>query len=259
MAEANQCFTCRKPIGVMHCIGCDGYFCTKDFRGHRKILSTAMEQLVEERNKLQEKINKATKSNNSINPLIEEINVWEKITIEKVRQTAEQARQQANQLLNSKSMNNTNEFKSFSDKLADLKETENYVEHDLTKLKQTIHQFNVDLTQLSQATIIELNREESERIKWNRMIYVQEKSVEVERQQTPQRKIESLQVTKPLPRSKLRCGGRACAQCGKCSDLYYDKDKKDYVSRDGVTCNRTMHFQIFDAAFTIAVGVCRCN
>ncbi|CAF1103164.1 unnamed protein product [Adineta steineri] len=183
MAKSNQCSTCQKPAGVMHCTGCDGYFCTKDFKGHRETLFTEMEQLVEERNKLQEKINGASKPNSSCNPLIEEVNEWEKMTIEKVRQTAEHVRQQANELMNSKSMKITNKLKGLSDELADLKETENYVEHDLTKLRQKIDQFNVDLTQLFQATSIELNKEESEKIKWNSIIYVQEKPVEVERQQ----------------------------------------------------------------------------
>ncbi|CAF0834229.1 unnamed protein product [Adineta steineri] len=188
MAKSNQCSICQKPTGVMHCTGCDGYFCAKDFRGHREILFNEMEELVQERNKLQEKINTATKGNNSRNPLIEEINAWERITIEKVRQTAEQVRQQANQLMSSKSVKITSEFRGFSTELADLKETENYVEHDLTRLKQKIDQLNVDVTQLSQGTRIELNKEENERINWNRIIYVQEKPVEVERQQTPTRK-----------------------------------------------------------------------
>ncbi|CAF4141787.1 unnamed protein product [Adineta steineri] len=188
MAKSNQCSTCQKPTGIILCTGCDGYFCTKDFRGHREILFTEMEKLVEERNKVKEKINKPTNGNDTNNPLIEEINAWEKTTIEKVRQTAEQVRQQANHLMNSKSVKITNEFRSFSEELANMKETEDYVEHDLARLKQKIDQFNVDLTQLSQATIIVLNREESERIKWSRIIYVQEKFVEVERQQTPTRK-----------------------------------------------------------------------
>ncbi|CAF3905964.1 unnamed protein product [Adineta steineri] len=188
MAKSNQCSTCQKPTGIILCTGCDGYFCTKDFRSHRELLFTEMEKLVEERNKVKEKINKPTNGNDTNNPLIEEINAWEKITIEKVRQTAEQMRQQANQLMNSKSVKITNEFRSFSEELANMKETEDYVEHDLVRLKQKIHQFNEDLTQLSQGTRIELNKDESERINWNRIIYVQEKPVEVERQQTPTRK-----------------------------------------------------------------------
>ncbi|CAF1110123.1 unnamed protein product [Adineta steineri] len=185
MAKSNQCSTCQKPTGIILCTGCDGYFCTKDFRGHRELLFTEMEKLVEERNKVKEEINKPTNANDTNNPLIEEINAWEKITIEKVRQTAEQMRQQANQLMNSKSVKITNEFRSFSEELANMKETEDYVEHDLARLKQKIDQFNEDLTQLSQGTRIELNKDESEKINWNRIIYVQEKLAEVERQQTP--------------------------------------------------------------------------
>ncbi|CAF1072525.1 unnamed protein product [Adineta steineri] len=255
MSKSNQCSTCQKPIGVMHCIGCDGYFCTKDFKGHREILFTEMDELVEERDKLQEKINRAIKPNNSISPLIEEINAWERVTIEKVRQTAEHARQQANQLMNSKSVKITNEFKGFSDKLADLKKTENYVEHDLTKLKQRIHQFNVDLTQLSQETIIELDKEESEKIEWNRIIYVREKHLEVERQQTPIILKEDARATVSLSQEQLGCSGRACAHCGKCSDWCYNSNKKGYFRRDGATCNRRFPFITFNSN----PHFCECN
>ncbi|CAF1143156.1 unnamed protein product [Adineta steineri] len=263
MAKSNQCSTCQKPMGIMYCTGCNGYFCTKDFRGHREKLFTEMEDLVEERNELQEKINKATEGSNLCNPLIEEINAWEKITIEKVRQTAEQVRQQTNQLMDSKYMKITNEFKSFSEELADLKETEDYVEYDLTRLKQKIDQFNVDLTHFSQATRNELNKEESERIKWNRIIYVQEKPVEVERQQTPTIIEENSQPTKSLPQKELRCRGRACTQCGKCSDWYFDNNKERYFPRDDRTCRLAHGARDFPPAFRdngiVHPGVCDCD
>ncbi|CAF1129992.1 unnamed protein product [Adineta steineri] len=202
MAKSNKCSTCQKPSGVMYCIGCDGYFCIKDFKVDREILVTEMDELVEERNKLQEKIKTTTQGNNLCNPLIEEINAWEKITIEKVQQTAEHARQQANELMNSKSEKIKNEFKGFSEEFADLKKTKDYLEHDLTRLKQKIDQFNVDLSQLSQATRIELNKEECEKIKWDQLIYVQEKAVEVERQQTPTIIEGSAQATASRPQWK---------------------------------------------------------
>ncbi len=173
----------------MHCTGCDAYFCAKDFRGHREILFTEMEEVIGERNKIQEKINKATKQKDSRNPLIEQINAWEKITMEKVQLAAQHARQQAIQLLNSKCMKITDEFKSFSAELSDLKETENYVEHDLARAKQTIHQFQQDLRQLDQPDTIELNTKVSDGIKWNQVIYIQEKPINAERQQPPPRVI----------------------------------------------------------------------
>jgi hypothetical protein len=86
MAKANRCSTCQKQPGAMYCIGCDAYFCAKDFRGHREILFHEMDGLVGERNDLQEKINKATQNNDCRSPLIEQINKWEKTTIDKVNQ-----------------------------------------------------------------------------------------------------------------------------------------------------------------------------
>ncbi|CAF0834248.1 unnamed protein product [Adineta steineri] len=197
-----------------------------------------MEELVEERNKLQEELNKPTKENNANDLLIEKINAWEKIIVERVQQTAEQVRQQAKQLINSKATKTTNEFRSFSEELTHLKETEDYAEHNLARLKQKIHQFNVYVTQLSQGTIIELNKEESERIQWNRIIYVQEKAAEVEVQQASTKIKESAQASKSLSQKKLRCGGLACTKCGKCSDWYRSDNKEPgYARRDGATCN----------------------
>jgi hypothetical protein len=142
-----------------------------------------MDGLVEERNNLQEKINETTQKNGSHSPLIEEINKWEKITIEKIKQIAENTRQQAFEFLNSKRVKIINEFKGFSAELADLKESENFVEHDLTRLKQMIYQFQQDLTQLAQPVTTDLNTSESDRIKWDRLIYVQEKATNTGRQQ----------------------------------------------------------------------------
>ena len=183
MAKANRCSTCQKQSGAMHCIGCDAYFCAKDFRGHREILFNEMEVLIEKRNDLQEKINKIPQKNDCDSSLIEEINKWEKLIIEKVKKVAETARQEAFQLINSKRVKITDEFKSFSAELADLKESENFVEQDLESLKQKIREFHQDLTQLTQPATIELNTKESDGIQWNRLIYVQEKPTIAGRQQ----------------------------------------------------------------------------
>ncbi|CAF1206911.1 unnamed protein product [Adineta steineri] len=239
----------------MHCTGCDGYFCAKDFRSHREILSTEMEELVEEHNKLQEKINKATKENNANNPVFEAINAWEKMTIEKVRQTAEYVRQQANQLMNSKSMEITNEFKGFFKELSHLKETEDYVEHDLTRLKQKIDQFNEDLAPLFQGTLTEINKEESEKINWDRIIYVQEKAVEVERQQTSKKRKKSPHETEIFPQKQLLCDGRACTQCGKCTDWYRDSNKASWIRRDSASCI----YYIIPTFGSYADHICQCR
>jgi hypothetical protein len=135
-----------------------------------------MDEIVERRNDLMGNINDSAPQNNTRSPLITRIDKWEKSTIDNVKQAADRARQQVDQLSNSKRTKITTEFKTFSQELAHLKETENFVEHDLTRLNKMIDNFYQDLQQITQPAMIELHTEESDRIQWNRLIYVEEKS-----------------------------------------------------------------------------------
>ena len=174
MATAKRCSVCEKESRLMHCTGCDAYLCMKDFKFHRDELSTKMDGVVEERNRLQDEINNVEQLNDQQNPLIEQIDQWQKVTIEKVKQVAAQARQQAIQLVTSKQVKITTEFQSFAQELAQLKESENYVEPDLTRLSQMINQLKQDLRQSTQPTSIILHTEQSDGIDWVRFIYVEE-------------------------------------------------------------------------------------
>jgi hypothetical protein len=187
MAASKRCSACKKDTGAMHCIVCDAYFCAKDFRTHRGELFTEMDGVVEERNQLQDEINKAAQPSVQHSPLIAKINEWQETTIEKVKQVAAKARQQVVELLNCKRVKIATEFQIFSQELADLKETENFVEHDLTRLKQMIEQFHYDLKQSVQQTNIELHTEQSDGIDWNQVIYVEEERARaVNQQRQPQ-------------------------------------------------------------------------
>jgi hypothetical protein len=153
-----------------------------------------MDKIVEERNRLQDVINNTVQSNDQQNPVIEQINQWQNNIIEKVKQVAAQARQKTIQLLNSKQIKLNTEFKSFSQALAHLKESENYVEHDLTRLNKMISQFKQDLRQLTQPTTIKIHTEQSDGINWDNLIYVEEKQISInnqQRQQQPASKLNS--------------------------------------------------------------------
>jgi len=192
MATSKRCSTCNKGLGPMYCTGCDGYFCSKDFRTHREGMFTEMDKIVEERNRLQDAINNSAQRNDQQSPLIEQINKWENMIIKKVKQAAAQARQQVLDLLDSKRLKMTTEFKGFSQELASLKESEDYVEHDLTRLSQMISQFKQDLKQSTQPTAIELHTEQSDRINWDSLIYVEEKQTFTNYQQPQQQTTSKL-------------------------------------------------------------------
>jgi chromosome segregation ATPase len=183
MATSKRCSTCNKELGPNYCIGCDQYFCWKDFKTHREGIFTEMDRIVEERDRLQDEINTLAQSNNQKNPLLDQIDKWRDITIEKVKQVAAQVRQEAIQLLNSKRTKISTDFKSFSQELVHLKETENYVEHDLTRLNQMISQFKQDITQSTRPTTIKLHTEQSDTIDWDHLIYVEQEQTYTNKQQ----------------------------------------------------------------------------
>jgi seryl-tRNA synthetase len=175
MATPKQCSMCTKVPGSMYCTGCEKYFCWKDLKIHREGMFIEMDKIVEERNHLQDAINNILQINDQSHPLIQQIEKWKNTTIEKIKQIAEQVRQQTIQLLNARQIKIDTEFKSFSQELAHLRDTENYVEHDLTRLNQKISQFKQDLKQSTQPTTIELHTQGSDSINWNGLIYVEEK------------------------------------------------------------------------------------
>ena len=167
---------CVKGTGRYFCTGCKKYFCKNDFHSHRETLTNELDEYIEDRNALQEKIIHATQQKDIHSPLLRQIDEWQQITIEKVKKTAEQARQNVKQILNSKRIEIKSEFDKFSQELRQLKETEDYAEQDLEKLKQTISRLKRDLKQLEQPPAIELHVEESQNIAWSRLIYVAEKT-----------------------------------------------------------------------------------
>ena len=193
MASSRQCDTCSKPSASMYCIGCDKYFCKKDFTGHQNFLSGEMEKIVENRNQLQEAISNSIESNGGQNsPVIAEIDEWEKTIIKKVKDVAAQARERAIQLLTSNQTKIQTEFKTFSEELAVLRESEDFVEPDLDRLNQMINQFKLDIKQSTQPTTIKLNTEQSDQVVWENLIYVDEIGRQQELKQQEMRRQQQL-------------------------------------------------------------------
>jgi len=156
MAASNRCFTCEKAPGAYFCTGCKVYFCMKDLKNHHGQLLNELDVLVEDRNDLQEKINKDTQQNHSANGLLSQIDEWQKVTIANVEQAADRARQQVTTILNHKRTEITTKFETFSKELVHMKDTEDFVHDDLTRLQQMIQDLDQDLKQFAHLPSVEL-------------------------------------------------------------------------------------------------------
>jgi len=152
-------------------------------------MANQLDGFVENRNELQEKINKATQEKDIRSPLLVEIDDWQRTTIEKVEKVAEQARRQVLKLLNSKKVNIKSQFENFSQELIQLRETEDFVEYDLKRLEQTVHQLKQELKRLSEPSEIELCMEQSNQIAWDTLIYIKEKPSYTAKQQRQQENV----------------------------------------------------------------------
>ena len=97
-----HCATCDcKGNGVFKCEGCGQVFCRKHVIEHREILNHQLDEIVMEYDTLQQTIAENNDKIRQQHPLIEEIDKWEQESIEKIRQTANDARQQLNALIDS--------------------------------------------------------------------------------------------------------------------------------------------------------------
>lgn len=170
-----SCSKCEKGKGTFYCIGCEVYFCKRDYDDHRTEMTNELDGFIEDRNTLQEKINTTAQNNHDPSSLLTEIDDWERTTIEKIKNVAEQTRQRAIQLPNSKKLETKSQFEKFCQDLIQLKETGDFVEYDLKHLKEIVHQLNRNLMRLNEPQELELCIEQSDKIQWDTLIYIKEK------------------------------------------------------------------------------------
>jgi hypothetical protein len=145
MATTKNCSKCQKGKGSFFCIGCEAYFCKRDYEDHRAKMANQLDGFIKDRNTLQEEMKTITQDNHFPSALLTQIDDWERATIEKVKNTAEQTRQQIIKFPNSKKVETESRFEKFCQDLISLKETGDFVEHDLKHLKQTVDISNKNL------------------------------------------------------------------------------------------------------------------
>jgi chromosome segregation ATPase len=175
MLKHNVCSVCQKGAGICNCAGCKAFFCTKDFMEHRQRLSGEFEQVVEDRNQLQEEMTERKQFTHLQTSLLSQIDQWENVTIEKVHYAAENTRHQVIQLLNDKIKDIENELDNVTKQLRDLQAMDNFVENDLAYLKDNVNKLEKNFRQITEPPSVKLQEEHSEQIEWTSVIYADDK------------------------------------------------------------------------------------
>ena len=141
------------------------------------MLVNGLDELMGDCNGLQQKIKEIGSQKRSNGSLLSRIDAWQEETIQKVKQAAQDARQQVSKIMNPEQEKITTQLQTLSQEMKQLGETGDVLEQDLSELKQKIGRLHKDLEKLPQLPTVELNTNQSEQITWHRMIYVEDKSV----------------------------------------------------------------------------------
>ncbi|CAF0818173.1 unnamed protein product [Adineta steineri] len=163
MAETNiraQCSICNKGNTTYICRGCSKDFCFQHLTEHRQILDGQLNEIVNDHDQFQQTIIEQ-KQNPHNSSLIQQINQWEKNSIEKIQQTAEECRETVMKLTQNSITDVEQKFSELSQKLKEIRQENEFNEIDLNhfrlKLAQIIEEFlqpsNISIRQDSQEFI----------------------------------------------------------------------------------------------------------
>jgi hypothetical protein len=91
--QKNSCMTCGTMTGIFSCRGCTKNFCLRHTTEHREQLQKSMNEIVYNYDQLKRNM-KGQTAEQYQNILMEQVDQWEQRSIEKVRQLAEETRQE---------------------------------------------------------------------------------------------------------------------------------------------------------------------
>ncbi|CAF4244609.1 unnamed protein product [Rotaria sp. Silwood2] len=153
------CTACgNKNAGIFRCEGCLQVFCRKHLNEHRDFLSYQLDEIAQEHDILQQTI--VENEDKQINhlPILKQIDQWEKVSIEKIQQTAEEARIQVKTLTSLQTA--SKELHDLAERLEKARIDDDYVETDLRTWTNMLQKLKDDINTFSPSISIQENPEE---------------------------------------------------------------------------------------------------
>ena len=170
MATSNPCSTCKNPNGIKYCVGCKKYFCTIDYKSHEKSLLQELDELIDQRDRIQQEFGSLPVPIN--HPILEEINKWEIKMKLQVARAAQTAREKVNAILSRKRSETSESLSVITEQLRTMKETEDFVETHLEDVNKKLNESKKMLEQLTQSTLLALRKKKSDDIQWDQLLEV---------------------------------------------------------------------------------------
>ncbi|CAF1218589.1 unnamed protein product [Adineta steineri] len=147
-----QCFTCHRENNTYTCEGCSNRFCVIHLTEHQQLLNEHLHNIIDDYNEFKERINqqKQTPLNHS---LIKKIDQWERNSIEKVKQKAQECREVIIELLQTCINNIEMKFNDLNKQIQQLQKENDFNEIQLNHLKNQLTKITEELNSPSDISI----------------------------------------------------------------------------------------------------------
>ncbi|CAF1238191.1 unnamed protein product [Adineta steineri] len=175
MANKTQCFTCNKEKITYPCDGCSQRFCLIHLPEHQQKLNEELNHIIDDYNEFTERIN-GQKQNLHNHSLIKQINQWERNSIERIQQKAQECRETVIESSRTFINDIENKFNELNKQTQQLHKENDFNEIDLNNLKNQLRKIteelnnpsNVSIRQDSQAFISDISIISSKKPKFNK-------------------------------------------------------------------------------------------
>ena len=126
----SQCATCGKGNAILKCGGCSRDFCRQHFGDHRQQLETQLEEVEVNRDLLRQTLSEQAAEPQK-HSLIKQIDRWERDSIRRIQQAAEEARQTLLQQTTTHIRHIEVELNELTDRIRHGRKEEDFIETDL--------------------------------------------------------------------------------------------------------------------------------
>ena len=130
------CETCDENKTKSQCLGCSRTFCKLHFGEHQQDLMRQLDPTAEDRNLFHEKLNQ--QGTNLQKQVFEQVNRWERESIEKIKQKAEEIGRHICQDIEERVLLSRDGSNQLNRQLKQCKNEDNIMEDDLQRLKEEL-------------------------------------------------------------------------------------------------------------------------
>ena len=149
-----HCVTCGKEKVAYKCDGCTQTFCFNHLAEHRQVLEKELDHVEDQRNLFRERLTEQT-TNPQKHALIEQINRWENDSINKIQQTAKEARKVLLEHTTEHMNNIEVKLTDLTTQLKVIREENDFNEIHLDQFRQKLKQLEDELNKPSTVSVRE--------------------------------------------------------------------------------------------------------